>query len=44
MEFVGEEGGEKYRHNRSDLYWKIGVTVPDVDLARKKIMEKGTQV
>ena len=34
----------KYRSNRDSCYWKIGVTVSDVDLAREKIMAAGTMI
>ena len=33
--------GPKYKANRDSCYWKIGVTVSDVDLAREKIMAAG---
>eukprot|EP00092_Neocalanus_flemingeri_P008215 GFUD01008857.1.p1 GENE.GFUD01008857.1~~GFUD01008857.1.p1 ORF type:complete len:276 (-),score=95.18 GFUD01008857.1:141-968(-) len=36
--------GTTYKSNRDSCYWKIGVTVSDVDLAREKIMAAGTQV
>ena len=35
-------GGPKYKSNSNSCYWKIGVTVSDVDLAREKIMASGT--
>ena len=34
-------GGANYRSNSNSCYWKIGVTVSDVDLAREKIMDAG---
>ena len=34
----------RYRHSRGDLYWKIGVTLPDVDLARESLMAAGIEV
>ena len=33
--------GPKYTASRDSCYWKIGVTVRDVDLAREKIMAAG---
>lgn len=44
MKLVKAEGGGKYTHTREDVYWKIGITVADVDLARMKIVEKGVEV
>ncbi|MEM7522371.1 MAG: VOC family protein [Pseudomonadota bacterium] len=35
---------EPYRHQRSDRYWKIGVTLPNVDLARRLLTEAGVEV
>ena len=37
-------GASKYEASRDSCYWKIGVCVPDVELARTRIMMKGTQV
>lgn len=42
--FQEVSSGAKYKSNRDSCYWKIGVTVSDVDLAREKIMASGTQV
>jgi len=36
--------GPQYTASRDSCYWKIGVTVRDVDLAREKIIAAGTQV
>jgi len=37
-------GAGKYEASRESCYWKIGVCVPDVELARSRIMLKGVQV
>ena len=37
-------GARKYEASRESCYWKIGVCVPDVELARSRIMLKGVQV
>jgi len=42
--FQEAASGPKYTASRDSCYWKIGVTVRDVDLAREKIMAAGTQV
>jgi len=34
----------RYQHSRGDLYWKIGITLPDVDLARESLMAAGIEV
>ena len=39
--FQEVSSGAKYKSNRDSWYWKIGVTVSDVDLAREKIMASG---
>ena len=33
-----------YRHDKSDGYWKIGITLPDVDLARERLLAAGIDV
>jgi catechol 2,3-dioxygenase-like lactoylglutathione lyase family enzyme len=33
-----------YQHSRGDLYWKIGITLPDVDLARESLIAAGVAV
>ncbi len=33
-----------YDHSRSDLYWKIGVTLPDIDLACERLRAIGVEV
>ncbi|MBO9413109.1 MULTISPECIES: VOC family protein [unclassified Ruegeria] len=37
-------GGGGYSHDRGQRYWKIGVTVPDVDLAVNALRAKGFEV
>ena len=37
-------GAGKYEASRESCYWKIGVCVPDVELARSRIMTKGVHV
>ena len=37
-------GARKYEASRESCYWKIGVCVPDVELARARIMMRGGQV
>ena len=39
--FQEVSSGAKYKSSRDSCYWKIGVTVSDVDLAREKIMASG---
>ena len=34
----------RYRHRRSDRYWKIGITLPDVDIAHAQLVKAGVQV
>ena len=38
------EGSKKYESSRESCYWKIGVCVPDVDLARDRITRHGVSV
>lgn len=33
-----------YKHGRDDHYWKIGITIPDVDFAFKQLKQMGVQV
>lgn len=33
-----------YRPTDNDAYWKIGVTIADVDIARERLIEQGTEV
>ncbi|KIC40730.1 glyoxalase [Ruegeria sp. ANG-R] len=37
-------GGGGYRHDRGQRYWKIGITLPDVDLALDFLRRKGIAV
>ncbi|MCG7520640.1 VOC family protein [Ruegeria sp. Ofav3-42] len=37
-------GGGGYTHDRGQRYWKIGITLPDVDLAAAFLREKGVEV
>ncbi len=37
-------GGGKYSHDQGQRYWKIGITVPDVDLAVAFLRQKGVEV
>jgi len=36
--------GEVYRHTPTDRYWKIGITLPNVDLAQAKLAKSGVAV
>ena len=38
------EGSRSYQASSESCYWKIGICVGDVDLAREKITKQGTQV
>ncbi|WP_164116387.1 VOC family protein [Sphingorhabdus sp. Alg239-R122] len=33
-----------YRHAPNDRYWKIGITLPDLDMAYRQLKEKGAQI
>ncbi|MFT4638350.1 MAG: lactoylglutathione lyase [Verrucomicrobiales bacterium] len=33
-----------YKESENDVYWKIGVTIADVDLARQRLIEGGIEV
>lgn len=35
---------EPYAHNGNDEYWKIGITLPNVDLAHKYLTDRGVSV
>lgn len=39
-----QTGGGAYRHNRTDRYWKIGITLPNVDLAYDQLRNVGLDV
>ncbi len=36
--------GAAYEHSRTDCYWKIGITLGDVDLARERLLAAGVPV
>ena len=36
--------GAEFSPQKDDLYWKIGIALADIELARNKIMSKGTYV
>lgn len=36
--------GEAYLHRREDRYWKIGITLPNVDIAHAQLCEAGVAV
>lgn len=36
--------GDVYVHKRSDRYWKIGITLPNVDIAHSQLREVGVEV
>ncbi len=36
--------GDGYVHERSDRYWKIGITLPNVDMAHAQLREAGVAV
>ncbi|MEX0306156.1 MAG: VOC family protein [Ruegeria sp.] len=37
-------GGGGYSHDRGQRYWKIGITLPDVDLVADSLRQKGVQI
>jgi predicted enzyme related to lactoylglutathione lyase len=37
-------GGGTYRHVRTDDYWKIGITLPNVDIAYQQLVAAGVSV
>ena len=39
-----QPGGGPYRHARSDRYWKIGITLPNVDIAHRQLSAAGIAV
>lgn len=43
-ELVLCSGGEGYTHARSDEYWKIGITLPNVDIAYHQLSKAGVPV
>ena len=36
--------GNRYTHRRSDRYWKIGITLPNVDMACAQLRKAGVEV
>ncbi len=38
------DAGESYRHTRTDRYWKIGITLPNVDIAQAQLHKAGIAV
>ncbi|WP_299349530.1 VOC family protein [uncultured Shimia sp.] len=38
------DGGEAYEHQSSDIYWKIGITLPNVDVAYTQLRAAGVDV
>ncbi|WP_254656694.1 VOC family protein [Leisingera sp. JC1] len=37
-------GGTKASHNRDERFWKIGICLPDLDLACEQLLQKGVEV
>lgn len=37
-------GGSAYEHSRTDIYWKIGITLPNVDIAHAQLIAAGLAV
>ncbi len=37
-------GGQAYEHSRADNYWKIGITLPNVDMAHAQLTAAGIAV
>lgn len=44
IELQRAKPGTKYTHRRSDRYWKIGITLPNVDIAHAQLTEAGVAV
>ena len=44
LEFRQAASAKAYRHRRSDRYWKIGITLPDVDMAAAQLRAAGIAV
>ena len=42
--YLPNEEEQQPQNSRKNVYWKIGLTLPDVDLARTKITNNGTNV
>ncbi len=43
-DLILSSGPSGYRHNRSDRYWKIGITLPNVDIAHQQLNASGIDV
>ncbi len=43
-DLVLSPGGQAYEHSRQDEYWKIGITLPDVDIAHAQLTAAGIEV
>lgn len=37
-------GGESYRHDKRDRYWKVGITLPNIDIAYSQLCKAGLPV
>lgn len=44
IELQRASAGADYGHRREDRYWKIGITLPNVDIARAQLAEAGVSV
>jgi len=44
LELRQATSGKTYAHARSDRYWKIGITLPDLELAHKQLRDTGINV
>lgn len=44
IELRQAESDEPYVHNRTDRYWKIGITLPNVDIAHTQLCRAGITV
>jgi len=44
LELVASPVATPYRHGRNDRYWKIAITVPDLDLAYEQLAAHGISV
>lgn len=44
LELVASSGSAPYRADRNDRYWKIAITLPDLDCACRQLRAKGIEV
>lgn len=44
IEFRQAKSGASYAHTRTDRYWKIGITLPNVDIAHAQLRQAGIAV